>query len=587
MAICSPREPTTSARPAFSPALPSIMARLAHGLALEATQLEPDFVQLTEGLVQVHGTTGQIATLGTQLAEQIGGRLEQIRGGGIGALLDGSYAALQKSLAASTQRQNGLVENAQALAELQHHGRRVKGIATRLGVTRLGFSIECTRLTTHEAEFQDFVAELAQLERVVATLGAELTHQADAAKCEQTRSNEVIRRGLDELQRLSANCAKIARSAASGIESVLSTCGTLASEVATTTRGIRAHSDELIYFLQFGDIVRQRLEHVAHALASPPTEAGQLARAIAVQVAQLEAIRGEVEAAGRKLDEAFEGIGLCSGTLVRAIGGLDATTIHTGSGAAPAASLGSLQADIRHMHDLRQRAEHLGADSTRAAAAAAEVARQMGSHVARVTEANARMHMMALNAIVNTSRLGQTAAALSVLSIQVHEVAKESAVIVAAVLPLLDRVHTSAVEVAGTDPATSTRETQQATDRGLHHLGELTTWVAGMSHEARALVANQSQALTEARCHVAFLTTLHQRLCSSLAELRRASSELGPIDASAPGTAAADDLTVYTMASEREAHLRALGAAPDSTAQSSSPTGPLPSADLGDNVELF
>ena len=172
------------------------MAKLASELGAAARQLEPDFVLLTEGLVQVHDSTGQIATLGTQLAEQIGERLAQIRADGIGTLVDGSYAALQGSLAASAQRQDGLVENTQALAELQQHGRQVKGIATRLGVTRLGFSIECTRLTEHEDEFRDFVAELAELERAVATLGAELATQADSAKGEQARSSEVIRRGL-------------------------------------------------------------------------------------------------------------------------------------------------------------------------------------------------------------------------------------------------------------------------------------------------------------------------------------------------------------------------------------------------------
>jgi hypothetical protein len=83
---------------------------------------------------------------------------------------------------------------------------------------------------------------------------------------------------------------------------------------------------------------------------------------------------------------------------------------------------------------------------------------------------------------------------------------------------------------------------------------------------------------------VAFLSSLHQRVSRSLTELRRVARELGPV---ATGGASAEDLTAYTMDSEREAHLRAVGATPATATKPAPHPGPAPGNDLGDNVELF
>lgn len=554
----------------------AIVADVGRRMAAAASSLEPDFLRLTGGLAQLTENARALASLGSGLGRQVEERLQSLGQAGLGALLRESLDALQRHLAAGERRLQALRGHDEALSQLGLVGRRMRGLATQLCVTRLGFSIETARLASEqELAFRDFVAQLAGLEKVFAKLGAGVTQTADDARKQQAKAATAIRGGLAELATMAGRCDASARSAAAGIEGLLQTFSSCAGKVATAVGAVRAEAEELVYFLQIGDIVRQKIEHVAQALTGHPQPRGALASVVRLQLAHLEAVRAEVEEARTKLGLAFTGLGEATAHLVAPIAAMADLADRTD---ASGSSFAGLIRDAGTLQELGKRSHALGEATAQAAREAATVARSIVAQLAEVSETNATMHMMALNAIVNTSRLGSGAAALNVLSVQVHEVASASGVIVAEVAPLVARL--------GADEQPGGAGEVQSDGAGVAaHLAELEA-LRGAARE----VGTQSEQLakvqqaTLAACgrEVQFLHGLRERLDGAVAALRPLLLELGPADDSA-GAHEEASLTTYTMESEREVHRRIQGGAEPAVAAAAPSAG----STLGDNVELF
>lgn len=554
----------------------AVVADVGRRMAAAAASLEPDFLRLTGGLAQLTENARALAGLGSGLGGQVEQRLQSLGQAGLGALLRESLDTLQRHLGAGERRLQALRGHDDALAQLAQVGRRMRGLATQLCVTRLGFSIETARLPNEqELAFRDFVAQLAGLEKVFARLGAVVTQTADEARKQQARAAAAIRGGLGELATMASRCDASARSAAAGVEGLLQTFAHNAGKVTTAVGAVRAEAEELVYFLQIGDIVRQKIEHVAQALAGRPEQRSALASVVRLQLAQLEAVRTEVEEARTKLGLAFAGLGEATAHLVAPIAAMADLADRTD---ASGSSFAGLIRDAGTLQDLGKRSRDLGEATAQAAREAATVARSIVAQLAEVGETNATMHLMALNAIVNTSRLGSGAAALNVLSVQVHEIASASGVIVAEVAPLVAQLGAEEQPDGGCEV--------QADGAGVAgHLAELEA-LRGSARE----VGTQSEQLAKAQqatlaaCgrEVQFLHGLRERLDGAVAALRPLLLALGPADDSASEHQAAS-LTSYTMESEREVHRRIQGVAEPVGAAASPGHG----GTLGDNVELF
>jgi len=338
---------------------------------------------------------------------------------------------------------------------------------------------------------------------------------------------------------------------------------------------VRAEAEELVYFLQIGDIVRQKIEHVAQALTGHPSQRGALASVVRLQLAQLEAVRTEVEEARTKLGLAFTGLGEATAHLVAPIAAMADLADRTDQSGS---SFAGLIRDAGTLQELGRRSHGLGEATAQAAREAAAVARSIVAQLAEVGETNATMHMMALNAIVNTSRLGAGAAALNVLSVQVHEVASASGVIVAEVAPLV-------ASLGAEEQPDGDNEGRAAGEGFTGHLAELET-LRGSAREVGAqseqLAKAQQATLGACGREVQFLHGLRDRLDGAVAALRPLLLELGPAD-DPTGDHEAASLTSYTMESEREVHRRIQGASEPVGAAASPSAG----GTLGDNVELF
>lgn len=567
-----------------APRLLAVVGDVSARLAAAAASLEPDFLRLTGGLGTLTGNARSLAELGGGIGQLVETRLHGVREGGLGELIRGSLDALQRHLAASEVHLQRLGANDDALAQLALVGRRMRGLATQLCVTRLGFSIETARLASEqEGAFRDFVGQLAGLEKVFAQLGSKVAETADAARKQQAQAGHAIRRGLAEFAAMTSRCDASARSAVAGIDGLLQSFATSAGRVVAAVGAVRAEAEELVYFLQIGDIVRQKIEHIAQALQKAPSQQGGLASVLQLQLAQLDAVRDEVEQARDKLIRAFAGLGNATEHLVAPIVAMVDLAEHADTAGRGTPSFAGLLADAETMQALGRRSHELGDATARAAADAAAVAKSIVDQLAEVDETNATMHMMALNAIVNTSRLGASAAALNVLSVQVHEIASASSVIVAEVQPLVARLR---ADDRPATPAAGVGDGSTATDMAtqLQELAALRAAVREVGERSAELTTAQKRALDASNADVQFLHALRDRLATAAAALRPLLTELGPVVGGAEAQHAAHFAT-YTMESEREVHRRALGADEPAGAPAVAPAAA--GSALGDNVELF
>jgi methyl-accepting chemotaxis protein len=338
---------------------------------------------------------------------------------------------------------------------------------------------------------------------------------------------------------------------------------------------IGRHSDDATFFLQFGDIVRQKLEHVVDALvtgagsgpggaaAFNASKVAALDRLIAIQTGQLQAIRKEALTARDQLAAAFDGLARETASLVGDIAALaqdDDTPSEAGN---PSNRLQSLSADILHLRTLHTRSRELGLQSQGTAQRAADASAKLGHHLYEVTALNLELHLQALNAIVKTARLGSVGAPLGVLSAHVHEVSQDSGRSVAEILPLLDRIRecTTSLGDDGQQSGVGTTNGDSALERGLQDIVRLHAQFHETSTTAATLATRQTQSLAEVSTHLDFLAGFDTLLTELIADLGAARVGLAPHLSSISATPAqeAELLVAYTMESEREIHRRILG----------------------------
>ena len=152
-------------------------------------------------------------------------------------------------------------------------------------------------------------------------LGVQIGTEAGTVQGELNRLVSTISTGLASLHQLTDRSAAAAREASEEVQHMLSSSLSVLSEAEGHTRAITGFAEDAGYYLQFGDIVRQKLEHVHSALkdaialhasagsaAKPASQRAAVGQILVVQSAQLAQVKAEITAAGEKLNATFGGL---------------------------------------------------------------------------------------------------------------------------------------------------------------------------------------------------------------------------------------------------------------------------------------
>jgi len=588
------------------------------------------------GFVELGGTLRALFSTGAELAG-----LVNARAGGLRQALTESRIAGAEGLAALSMREvrAGFQETTRVLATLKEVETSLLRLETQArGVERIGvflrssvfsFAIESSRTPECQHAFGSFVEELRGLAARVSSVAESIQEQVRGARASQAGGIQMISASLEGMRKISDRLEGTAGQTADEAQQLLDASVAIAQEAEDRSRRIAREVDEAVYHLQFGDIVRQKLEHVTEALekaaarlkegtdASFGAEAAGIDNSIAVQISQLDMIRQEVLTAHGKLAAAFQRITEETDGLAEALsrwsvrgggeeGGLSAQDAK-GQPRNQADPLEALRGDARQMEELRQQGGKLRGEAHATAQRTVEASSQLEQHLEQVKTINADMHLEALNAIIKTAALGERGATLEVLSMQVDSLFGESSRTVAEIVGTLEAILDGAqAAMPSADAANASGDGAGRSDFGLRVGLDRIDGVCGeftlASAQATNLAGKQRESLAGSRAALDFLGGLAESIADQAKDLSGLRDLIAPWKAKGGEAAPMEMLDGhYTMQSEREVHRRASGgdaeaappaAAPPAaqgveffqlSASSSAPSEPAPDG----NMEFF
>lgn len=623
-AVGSPNPPPafvrTDPRPRRHPrrSLPQRLEQFAGAFAASHGQTDHEFVGMGQALRQLHRTAQALATLVREQLAALRDTLHTSRLGGTDGLAARSLHDLQEGLAAAAADLTNLLSVAGDLQRLRGDVARIRRVATFVRTSALGFAVESVRTREGQAQFDSLVGALRSLADRITDLAEAMetnARQAQSAHETQWRSLSAAHASLALLGRELATAADLSATAAQTLlDHLLEALHHAEDRMSQITR----RADEAVYYLQFGDIVRQKTEHVGAALREAAgllltaarkrdfrTRATAVDQSLAVQIAQLDAIQQEVQTAQAKLAHAFHGLREDTAALQSL---LDAWHEQPADSPARMDPLEAFKTDWQHLERLQRRGHELQIGATRTAQQTIAVSSRLSGHLAEVKAVNAEIHFQALNAIVRTASLDQQGATLSVLSMHLDWLYREADALVRTIVGTVETIlakasqaGTSRTPAAGLAPATASLDRLDAAFAACRQT----------SLEARRLMAEQQAALQESQGFLGSLEAQTPTLEQQIADLVAFRRLLAPwVEGTAPSSPASPGCAAdrYTMRSERDIHDRVHRQATGRPPQAPSPPEPPPadtrpplpaltpatnavsaddSAALGANVELF
>jgi len=528
----------------------SLFAELVSGL-------EPRFLPLGENLCQV---LDHLHRLGRAALEGFATLRVEIASGALGDL-DGlglrSVKAVQAQLGDLSQRLQPMKEVSTDLGQLRSLGKKLDQIGSYLRACGSNFVIESAR---HEESRQAFSGLVLDL-RDVGTLVETLAEQIDAASCSTLKQLDLARVRIRENLEKALGMAGLmhgAFSKASGeISRFLAHIRDAVDSVERQRNSIGQQTASIMYYLQFGDLVRQQCEHVVAAArdasqaASAADDAERLAVPLIVRTAaaQMDLIQNQVDEAKKRLGDSYR-------ALVGELEQLADSGRDLGCGEASSNAEVSpwkrLKNQLLDLDSIQQQEQRLSEDARKVAGEAGDAVAALHTGMSGVQHMNGKLHFLALNAIVQTAHLGEQGRVLGELAKQVSGVRRECDGIVPMVLQLLDSIGEKVSKltvVCGSD---------QLDLGGLQQMERAQSSSRAAMQALLALAASSSEKLTGALAGLDILTALGSELAKHRGNLEAILDRL-PASASNAASAAIEARLMerYTMKSERDAHQRA------------------------------
>ena len=562
---------------------------------------EQDFVSLSRTLRQLYAGATELTGVVRERAAGLRTALERSRLTGEDSLSSKMIGDVHASLAEVDRLLHSLSDVGDALNDLQSGTHSIKRIGVYLNSSVVSFAIESCRTPDCQQAFSSFVSELRTLAGNVSSLADEIGRELERTSESQAQTMQKLSAGLQGIRQLSREIDAAARTTAGEAQQLLDQSLAALHEAEDCARKIAQHADDAVYHLQFGDIIRQKAEHIASALQeavgllSTDTPGSDKAAAsehvLAIQMSQLESVRDEVLDAHGKLTTCFQRIAAETHRLAEALKAGQEPASRNGNASG---TLEEFAMQTRRMEELQQEGRRLGRQAQATAAQAAAASSQVARHFDRVSVINFELHLQALNAIVKTSALGTQGATLEVLSSQVDRLFRESSVEVNGIRQTLDRIEPHAEQFLSTqsDEATNPQTSPGQSDvmLGLEAIGAAYRELSETTAQAEHLAVEEETWLENNRQHLDFLCSLAEAMSEQIRELGALRNEIVPwaAESRAPSAATLEALDKrYTMQSEREIHARVSGAATSgrSAAREASPDANLDLFDAPSPIE--
>jgi hypothetical protein len=535
-------------------------AQIADSLGSLRAVTEDRFLKIGRSLEAAVGILERLTT-------RFDGLLNELRGPSLAqARQDLTAAACQIAALAAVQQHetSTLAGLADAVGSLDGRLAAMRATLHEIDMLAMNARLVAAGIGTAGAGFLPFSHEIrrsAAAARVtVQQLAQELATAGEHLQAARAGTDEFTRLHAAELQSIPAHLT----ASASAMEGHSHRAASTAAAVSACSGDIGRHVAETIVALQFGDITRQRIEHMQNAcriLAELPETAAQTAaaqgiggRLVATQLRDTaEALDRDAEHVARQLQALVEAAHQVAERGRQTYGASD-----RGHGS----FLGDLETEVRAAQALFGGLHAAHAEVDRRIATVSQGAQRLTRHMAALRDMEAGIHIIGLNTTLKCDRLGPVGRPLSVIAQALRHCGGRTAADAASILATLQPV------LAAADALTAGGDTRGGADAGgvgdrmvaavgqLADTGQrLTDALAGLEGDSDAVNGLLAAAM---EC----FTVRHE----ISAVLREAAAACGtpavePGAAEAAGGAAEVPVLAliaagYTMARERSVHAR-------------------------------
>ncbi|MGD1093835.1 MAG: hypothetical protein ABSB35_17830 [Bryobacteraceae bacterium] len=549
----------------------------------------------------IGGKLMEFLTAARQASADMAALGELISGG------NGSHASqvltrvLEQSRQAEARSETGNQVLAGVCESTGEIGRKLRGFRRTVSVFRVLGSL--TRVET--ARLDHAGAEFASLAEDVHALTQRIESSGQGILDASTTLHVSMQAALDKITDLRASELKELPALIADVMASLETLRDRrqrANEVSLRQvdeyAKVSAAIEDLITALQFHDITRQQIEHVAEALRRIRSERQDATRKLDAR-AVLKLQSSQLSNAEQVFASSVDRIGRDLGSIAERVRGMaDASQTLQGSSANEHESF-FLQIEGRLTAILRIAGACAQAESETGATLAGleETVTRMRESVGDVRQIETRIRRIAINAMIRVLEIGAAGNALNVIAETMQNLARDSSKITAEVAGALDAITGAANRLSGALGWAPDNE-RSATDTLLSEMRDAISEVHSSNensfrrlHQITALSSRLMEEIHSARAGFSAGTVFAE----TIGRARRALAELGGRaglageDIEEPAQHHVDDLAVhYTMDSEREVHATLINGS------ATSPTSPPVTStvadgvdELGDNVELF
>ena len=576
--------------PQLDPALPQQLQAFTARFTEHSAQADVKFDALAKSLRSLYQAAQALAGLVSEQLGRVRAALQATPISGPDGLATVPLQDLRDGLAETATELKALRAVGDELCRVCSRVRSIEKLGLAIRTSVFSFAIESARTEECLESFGSFAADLRALGDRISDIAESIDQQANGTRLALAQELEILDGGHGQLCRLAQQLDTTASTTASAAQQMLDQVLHGLQQAEQHMRTITHQASEAVFYLQFGDIIRQKSEHISAALRTidtnlqPTTSASHVStwskaadRVLAVQVGQLELIQTEVTAAQHKLAAAFQNLAGAGEQLHEALNHRETqpSNHHT-----EADSLAAFKADVLRMEELHHQGLQLRQGSQRSKQNAVNASNCLAGYVGKVKALNADIHLHALNAIVRTSALGPQGATLSVLSMYVDSLYRESRDVAADLVTMFESVlhQTRAQNTESTVSAAANQNGQlhAAVDRMETACNNCRAALAS----ATTLVTQQHESLQSSQVLLSFLGEHAAVLAGQIQELKEIRTALAPLFGDDPEAVPAPTelRNRYTMQSERAIH--------DSLVKLTSATA---TATLvsGENLELF
>lgn len=573
------------------------LAEIRNSFRLLTSGLEPRLLPLTNRL-------SDLASSLTDLAGQTDSHLrrlrESLRTGTLGTLEETTRGAIDRSTREVELNSQWFCEAATVLSELRQIarcGRQTAQIAVSLQVAGCNFKVESARIAL-APECLGFVDELRGFTDQIRDLGARLESGANSSGNSMEATRLMLQQSSRRIKALNRQIQSSFAATTAEARDLIDITNTAVENASQNRQAIADLASALVYHLQFGDMIRQKCEHIAAALDDILPQAPNRHRPIQIhstqvqlilrtQLAQLDVVLREIDQAQAHLSELYGDLELQITRLVESSGNLEADGRRFSLGTS--SPFRKLQDRIDEFEQLTGEEDRMRTSAQNASTLASNAAAQLENDLVFVRPVSARFHLLAVNAEVQTSHLLERGSALQVI---VHQITRLHVEFDSAIRDLKE-LSCDVKQRLGQSKAGQDLPPPQRIDlqKQLHQIQEeFAEFRAQISHDTSAAF----EQLRDAAAPLDQLAAIRTELEQHRADLERFIDTATPAPRSGTDLLAVNQLlTRYTMASERETHHWAASAPPIDTSPAPQPDQrelcPANDANngFGDNVDLF